>query len=190
MNGKHARRRTQYAMGLAGFGKALRRGGSSLRIWDCRIREARRYRPAGSVRRTTEDGRRHVRHGTRATGQEPRAAPNKANPLRFWAENPGRAKKQSQSKPIPGTTARLVRDDAGPVRRDPGGERKVEHPEEGKTGEQGFEPRPTYPESASNPPLGLKNPAFHQMHVEVLIETRIWPSIRDMTPAAPVRRSR
>jgi hypothetical protein len=63
-------------------------------------------------------------------------APNKPNCARFWANNTGWAKKQSQSKPIFTTRAQDV--GAG-------------HTEEEKTGERGLEPRLTEPESVVLP---------------------------------------
>jgi hypothetical protein len=45
----------------------------------------------------------------------------------------------------------------------------------GKTGERGFEPRLTDPESAPDQLLGVKNAVSGPMHVEVLVETHDRP---------------
>jgi len=170
MNGKHAKRNMRYPRGSVGFGDSLgrrgrierrgRRADDGGRATNC-AKQSQSSLFLGRKRRFgaehTQFGqlgpdalsklRSHLAGDGNRPGSVSSCVQNKANLARFWPENEGAAKKQSQSKPnCPPPTAfaheaRMER----PIRKGSAGRHRTE---KGRAGERGFEPRRTDPESA------------------------------------------
>ena len=145
MNGKHARRTTQYPRGSVGFGDSPRRPRSAalsnLRSQiagpaqplaappmapnkanrrcfraENAVSTAERTQSARPVPAALSNLRSEIAGAQECPGLVSSCVQNKPNFLRFWAENAGWAKKQTQSKPI-STATGPVRDKARPAGR-------------------------------------------------------------------------